>query len=303
MKKVSKTILVSLGSVFLGMTLFYLHTQAATTYTNPVSVTVDSAFTITDPGGLTFTITPEQEDTQSFSFRVSSNDPQGHSVSLEIEDVENTGGQLCVDDNSDNTCDNTIYFDTDEVSAAATGTSTVAGDLLATAAADGTLANGYTVKIVANDTLTDVASITTDEVGDLVIEVDTDGAGTDPTWADVVTEAATAVNFTPTITSPSNSGDTVVTADAQTITLSGGTGSTYLDINSVTDTGGAYNAASVSSSTDVRFGATAEDIIDTTNLETVSSNRIDVSFGAFADNSVPSENYKGSIIITLTPKP
>lgn len=104
MKKVFKPALfVLLGSVLAGAgTYFYVQAQSDTV---TASVTVPATLTIADDGvNLSIAnLTPETIDaTQSNTLTVSSNDPDGFAVQLDLEDLDATAGQLCEDDTSGN---------------------------------------------------------------------------------------------------------------------------------------------------------------------------------------------------------
>jgi len=105
----------------------------------------------------------------------------------------------------------------------ATGTSSVVGDLLVTADNAGTTANGYTLVIVTGGADTTGVVVSGETTSTITLTIETDGAGSpDPTWAQVAVAANAGGIFLATVSSPANGGDTVVTADANTITLAGG---------------------------------------------------------------------------------
>jgi len=70
-------------------------------------------------------------------------------------------------------------------SIAATGTSAVTGDLLATADTAGAAANGYTVTIVADNALGATATVTAESASAITVKID--GDSNPSTWAQVVT--------------------------------------------------------------------------------------------------------------------
>jgi len=83
------------------MSGFYLYAQAQdATRTPTMTVTVNSAYALSDPGNISFTITPGVANAQSVAFDVTSNDPDGHNVTFLAEDLDANPGQLCVNDGS-----------------------------------------------------------------------------------------------------------------------------------------------------------------------------------------------------------
>jgi hypothetical protein len=98
------------------------------------------------------------------------------------------------------------------VNATSSQASATTGDLLV--AGNGT----FNVIILAGgaDTTGEVVSSVT--ATSITITAETDGGGAaDSTWAEIVTAIAAETTFTGTVTSPTNGADTVLTADAQTI--------------------------------------------------------------------------------------
>jgi hypothetical protein len=107
--------------------------------------------------------------------------------------------------------------------AAATASAATADDLLATADATGVAANGYTVIIATGGADTTGVVISGETASTITATVETDGGGAaDPTWSAVVTALNLGGTFAATLSSPANGADTVLTADAQTLTLAGG---------------------------------------------------------------------------------
>lgn len=109
MQNVLKNSLISVTAALMGAGGFYLYTEAATTDTINVSVTVPATLSISDDG-VNFSIaslTPGAIDTtQTSTLTVAANGRDGFDVTIDLEDLGATAGQLCADSNpNDGSCD------------------------------------------------------------------------------------------------------------------------------------------------------------------------------------------------------
>lgn len=102
MKNSFRNVLMAVAGATLGIATF-LVVQAATTDSVTVSVTIPGTLTIADDN-VNFSIaalTPGTADTsQENTLTVSSNSVSGFTVSVDLDDLDATAGQLCVDNGS-----------------------------------------------------------------------------------------------------------------------------------------------------------------------------------------------------------
>lgn len=142
----------------------------------------------------------------------------------------------------------------------ATAASANAGDLTPTADKLGSAYNGYAITINAGGLDGTGVVVTASTAAGITLTVETDGGGAaDPTWSDVVDaiEAnATAAGIIDVVST--NGGDTVVVADAQTITLAGGadgnfTGSDLMSINLYNGSGTLVASTTPEANGDAKF--------------------------------------------------
>lgn len=100
MNSILKNSLISVGAAVIGVAGFYLYTKAATTDSITVSITVPETLTINDDN-VNFSIaslTPGSIDTtQANALTVASNAATGFNVTVGLEDLTPTAGQLCAD--------------------------------------------------------------------------------------------------------------------------------------------------------------------------------------------------------------
>lgn len=100
MNTILKNSLISVGAAVVGIAGFYLYTQAATTDSITVSITIPETLSIADDN-VDFSIaslTPEVENTTNLNtISVGSNSSTGFSVTVDLADLASVPGQLCGD--------------------------------------------------------------------------------------------------------------------------------------------------------------------------------------------------------------